>query len=422
MKRSLLSSLSLTFLLGVSALAQQSLTLIVTGQPGQIPIVQIDGKSYVDIDALARLTNSSLSSKGNQVILTPPGAAPRTVAADHEPSAPTGQLKFVAERQPAAPEPSQPAAEAKPATNEQKPAQDKPVGAAGTTVATEETPAAAANAEELRKAAQNPIASLISVPIQPTWNFGIGPSDRVQNIWLVQPVIPVSVSKDWNLIVRWITPVVYQPIPVPQPPGPTNQATGVFGLGDMNPSFFLSPKKSKVIWGVGPTLVLPTATNTTYLGQGKLSMGPTVVALVQPSHFTMGFLANNYWSVAGHSDLNKPAVNQFLLQYFVNYNMKKGWYLLTAPIMTADWRETDGGRWVVPFGGGVGRIQRLGFQPVNWQVQFYGNAVHPPGASPWAMKMQLAFLFPKLSKAEEKGLLEQKLKQLDEEQQAPPKK
>jgi hypothetical protein len=422
MKRFLLLSLSLILLLSLSAFAQQNLTLIVAGQPGQAPIVQMNGKSYVDIDALARLTNSSVSIKGNQVVLTPLGSAPSKLAADHEPSAPTAQLKLVAERQPADPEPSEPAAQAKPAATEQKPAQDTPVGPAGTSVATHETPAAAANAEELRKAAQNPIASLISVPIQPTWNFGIGSSERVQNIWLVQPVIPVSVGKDWNLIVRWITPILYQPISVPQASGPPNQQTGVFGMGDMNPSFFLSPKKSKVTWGVGPTLVLPTATNTTYLGQGKLSMGPSVVALVQPSHFTIGFLANNYWSVAGHSDLNKPAVNQFLLQYFVNYNMTKGWYLLSAPIITADWRETNGGRWIVPFGGGVGRIMRLGFQPVNLQAQLYGNAVHPPGASPWALKLQLAFLFPKLSKAEEKMMMEQKLKQLDEEQQAPPKK
>ena len=420
MKRSSLLLLSLIFLVSVSALAQQNLTLIVAGQPGQIPILQMNGKSYVDIDALARLTNSSVSIKGNQVILTPAGSAPSTPPAASEPSTPAGQLKLVAAEEQSATPASQESKTAAPAKAAS--AQDSPIGPEGTSVATDSTPAAAANAEELRKAAQNPIASLISVPIQPTWNFGIGPSDRTQNIWLVQPVIPVSVSKDWNLIVRWITPIVYQPIPVPQPPGSPNQETGVFGLGDMNPSFFLSPKKSKVIWGVGPTFVLPTATNTTYLGQGKLSMGPTVVALIQPSHFTMGFLSNNYWSVAGHSDLNKPAVNQFLLQYFVNYNMKKGYYLLTAPIITADWRETNGGRWVVPFGGGVGRIMRLGFQPVNLQAQLYGNAVHPPGASPWALKMQIAFLFPKLSKEEEKMMMEQKLKQLDEEQPAPPKK
>ena len=419
MKRILQLSLALILLLSLSAFAQQTLTLIVTGQPGQIPIVQMNGKSYVDVDALARLTKSSLSSKGNQVILTPPGSAPSTPPAAPGPSAPAGQIKLVAfEEKPATPESeeSQTPALAKAA------AQDTQVGPAGASVATEATPAAASGAEALRKAAQNPIASLISVPVQPTWNFGIAPGNRTQNIWLVQPVIPVSVTKDWNLIVRWITPVLYQPIPVPQPPGPPNLQTGVFGLGDMNPSFFFSPKKSKIIWGVGPTFVLPTATNTTYLGQGKLSIGPSVVALVQPKHFTIGVLSNNYWSVAGHSDLNKPAVNQFLLQYFVNYNMKKGWYLVTAPIITADWRQTNGGRWVVPFGGGAGRIMKLGFQPVNIQAMFYGNAVHPEGASPWALKCQIAFLFPKLSKPEEKMLLEQKLKQLDQEPPAPPKK
>ena len=173
-----------------------------------------------------------------------------------------------------------------------------------------------------------------------------------------------------------------------QPPTLTVQTTGVYGLGDMNPTFFLVPKKSKIIWGIGPTFVLPTATNTTYLGQGKLSMGPSVVALVQPGPWTVGVLANNVWSVAGHANfntdgtVNKPPVNQFLLQWFVNYNMKKGWYLTTSPIITANWRANDGNVWTVPFGGGVGRIMKLGFQPVNITAQFYGNAVHPAGVSP----------------------------------------
>jgi hypothetical protein len=298
-------------------------------------------------------------------------------------------------------------------------AQDTPVGPEGTSVATEATPAAAVNTDALRNAAQNPVASLISVPVQENWNFGIQPGNRTQNVLNIQPVIPLSLGKNWNLITRWITPIIYQPIPVPQPPGPPAQQTGVYGLGDLNPSFFLSPKKSKVIWGIGPTFVLPTATNTTFLGQGKFSIGPTVVVLVQPTHWTIGFLANNYWSVAGHSDLDKPAVNQFLLQWFANYNMKKGWYFTTGPIITANWRASSGNVWVVPFGGGVGRIMKLGFQPVNITAQFYGNAVHPPGASPWTMKMQIAFLFPKLTKEQEKMLLEQKLKQMD---QPPPQK
>ena len=180
--------------------------------------------------------------------------------------------------------------------------ENAPVDVAGTQVATEQTPAAATNSDALRKAAQNPIASLISVPVQNIDNFNIEPANRTQNIVNIQPVIPLNLSANWNLIVRWITPIIYQPIPVPQPPGFPVQTTGVNGLGDMNPSFFLVPKKSKVIWGAGPTVLLPTATNTTFLGQGKLGLGPTVVVLVQPQPWTIGVLTNNIWSVAGHSN------------------------------------------------------------------------------------------------------------------------
>jgi hypothetical protein len=301
-------------------------------------------------------------------------------------------------------------------------AQDAPVAPEGTQVATEDTPAAATNTDALRNAAQNPVASLISVPIQENFNFGVGPADRTQNVLNIQPVIPLSLSTNWNLIVRWITPVVYQPVG-PKPPGSPVQTTGVYGLGDMNPSFFIVPKKSKIIWGIGPTFLLPTATNTTFLGQGKFGIGPSVVVLVQPPHWTIGALANNIWSVAGHAnftpdgEVNKPAVNQFLLQWFVNYNMKKGWYLSTSPIITANWRATgDNGVWTVPFGGGVGRIMKLGFQPVNISAQFYGNAVHPAGTSSWNLRLQFVLLFPKLTKEQQKALLEQKLKQMDQEQ------
>src|SRR5271170_4203311 len=146
-------------------------------------------------------------------------------------------------------------------------AQDTPVGPAGAEVATQDTPAAATNSDALRNAAQNPIASLISVPIQDNFNFNNSPGDRTQNVLNIQPVIPLKVSKDWNLIVRWITPIIYQPLPIAQASGPPVQSTGVYGLGDMNPSFFFSPTKPhKLIWGIGPSIVLPTATNTTYLG------------------------------------------------------------------------------------------------------------------------------------------------------------
>jgi hypothetical protein len=255
--------------------------------------------------------------------------------------------------------------------------------------------AAADNSEALRKAAQNPVASLISVPLQENWNFGIQPGDRVQNVLNVQPVVPLTLSKDWNLIIRWITPVIYQPVALEQTSG-VNAGTGYYGFGDMQPAFFISPKKSKVIWGLGPQLLLPTATKTGVLGQGQFALGPTAVVLVQPGKWTLGALTNNVWSVAGHSDL--PDVNQFLLQYFINYNLKKGWFLTWQPTITANWKAVGDNRWVVPLGGGVGRIMKLGAQPVNIGLQFYGNAVHPPGGSPWAMRLQFAFLFPKMPK------------------------
>jgi hypothetical protein len=243
-------------------------------------------------------------------------------------------------------------------------AQDKPPDA--------DKPAAAAdNAEALRKAAQNPVASLISVPIQENLNFNIGPADRTQNVLNIQPVIPVNVGENWNLIIRWITPIIYQPyaVSVPQPPGPPVQVqTGVYGFGDMQPAFFLSPKKGKIIWGVGPQFLVPTATRTGILGQGKFGIGPTAVVLVQPGKWTLGTLASNVWGVAGHPEL--PDVNQFLLQYFINYNLPKGYYLTWQPTLTANWEATNGGRWVVPLGGGIGRIMRLGFQPVNIGFNF----------------------------------------------------
>jgi hypothetical protein len=268
----------------------------------------------------------------------------------------------------------------------------------------------ASGSEALQKATQNPVASLISVPVQNNTNFGVNPGYRTQDVLNIQPVIPIGISKDWNLIVRWITPIVWQPLP--NEPG--TPETGQYALGDMQPSFFVSPKKpGKLIWGAGPVIQLPTATNT-FLGQGKLGLGPSIVLLTQPGHWTLGVLVNNVWSVAGSG--SRPDVNQFLLQYFINYNMKKGWFITWQPTLTADWTAASGNQWTVPFGGGVGRIMKLGYQPVSLTGQFYGNAVHPANTPAWGMRLQIAFLFPKLSKEQQKMLLEKKLKEMDREQ------
>jgi hypothetical protein len=112
---------------------------------------------------------------------------------------------------------------------------------------------------------------------------------------------------------------------------------------------------------------------------------------------------------------SRPDVNQFLMQSFITYNLQKGWYISLAPIITANWKASRGNVWTVPFGGGIGRIMRFGAQPVSLSAQFYGNATYPAGTSPWSMRIQLAFLFPKLSKEQETKMLEKKLKQLEQE-------
>lgn len=338
-----------------------------------------------DIERLA----PSQSASAGQTKLVASGEE----AADPKTLAPAGHLMLVStERQPMDPEPAEPAGQTKPATTDDK-------ASAASSAAAEEA---------LKKAALNPVANLISVPVQDNSNFSIGPYNRTQNVLNIQPVIPVHLNENWNLITRIIQPIVWQPYP--------QQTTGgEYGLGDMNPTFFLSPAKpGKLIWGVGPALVIPTATSD-ITGQGQFSLGPSVVLLTQPGHWTIGALANNVWSVAGAS--GRAPVNQFLMQYFLNYNLKKGYYITLQPILTANWMASSGNVWTVPFGGGIGRIMKLGFQPVNISAQFYGNAVTPAGGSPWSMRLQIAFLFPKFSKEQEKMMMEEKLKQLEQEQQ-----
>ena len=111
----------------------------------------------------------------------------------------------------------------------------------------------------------------------------------------------------------------------------------------------------------------------------------------------------------------RPDVNQFLVQYFINDNLKKGYYITWQPTLTANWEATNGNTWTVPYGGGLGRIMKLGNQPVSITGQFYGNPVRPAGTPSWSMRIQIAFLFPKLTAQQKKMLLEQKLKQLESE-------
>jgi len=240
--------------------------------------------------------------------------------------------------------------------------------------------------EDLAKKTQNPVADLISVPFQNNTNFGLGPHNRVQNILNIQPVVPFNLTENMNLITRTIVPIIRQP-DLFNDSGDTN------GLGDINLSLFFSPAKSgQVIWGLGPILEFPTATDEV-LGTRKWSAGPTGVALTMQGPWVVGALANQVWSYAGNDDRDK--VSRFLLQYFINYNFKGGLYLTSAPIITANWKATSGNKWVIPFGGGIGKIFRIGKLPLNAQTQAFYNVEQTTFGPDWTLRFQLQFLFPK---------------------------
>jgi hypothetical protein len=206
---------------------------------------------------------------------------------------------------------------------------------------------------DLRAAVQNPVGALISLPFKFTFDYG-APNGEASFL-NIQPVIPFTVG-DWNLINRLIVPLIDSPGEVsglPSIPNPI-PGDGATGLGDINYSLFISPAKPKTaIWGIGPSLTLPSATSDE-LGSEKWSAGPTGVVLLQPKWGTIGGLVRHLWSFAGDSDRGK--VNQTLFEPFVNYNLSNGWYLISDIIIIANWEADSGDKWTVPLGGGVGKL------------------------------------------------------------------
>lgn len=243
------------------------------------------------------------------------------------------------------------------------------------------------SATELAKKSQNPVENMISVPIDNDFNYGYGPNRLVQYNMYLKPVIPFELNDRFNLITRTIITLNHQPNLYPR-------RDYINGIGDLNPSLFLSPAHpAKVIWGIGPTIFLPTATNK-QIGQGKYTIGPSLVVLTMPGPWVIGFLTYNAWSVAG--DANRANVNEFELQYFINYNFPKGWYVTSQPIITANWMADAKNRWTLPFGLGGGRVFSIAKQPVNMSLQSYANLKTSSAIGPdWQLQLNISLLFPK---------------------------
>ena len=239
--------------------------------------------------------------------------------------------------------------------------------------------------KKLAALAQNPIASAISLPLQYNYNGGYGRNNsRGGSIFNVQPVIPFSLGDDWNLVTRAIIPIVDLPV----------GAHRKSGLSDINFTGFLSPAKAgKWIWGIGPIMTFPTASDD-FLGSEKTSMGPAFVALRMHGPWVYGGLLNNQWSIAGDDD--REDVNSMLFNPFLNYNIpnSKGWYLTTGPNITANWQADSDDVWTLPVGGGVGKVFKIGTQACNAKVAYYNNVMTPDGGPEDTIQLQFTFLFP----------------------------
>ena len=250
---------------------------------------------------------------------------------------------------------------------------------------------------DLAQQSQNPVGNLVSLPFVNSTSFGIGPDDAMSNVLNIKPVYPVPMGKKWNLINRGVVPLIYQQEVIPV----TGSASG---LGDISYTGFFSPAQpGKVIWGVGPSLLLPTATDDSFASD-KLSAGAGVILLVNPGSWVLGFLAENVWSVAGDDDADEVSMLSF--QVIMNYNLSNGWYLTSGPVITANWEAESDNRWTVPIGGGFGKIMRWGKQAVDGRIQAFYNVAQPePGVAQlpniqnqgdtWSLQVQIKLLFPK---------------------------
>lgn len=259
--------------------------------------------------------------------------------------------------------------------------------AAGLALAGTAKAQSAADLDDLAQDLANPIASLVSVPVQMNWDRNVGPRDAGDRLTTnIQPVMPFGLSEDWNLITRTILPVTWQE-------GIFPGAGSQFGLGDLTASLFLSPAQMTeggFTWGVGPVVLLPTATDE-LLGAEKWGAGPTAVGLVQRGPWTVGALTNHVWSFAGED--GRSDINRTFVQPFVSYTTETAWTFSIQSESAYDWTASD---WSVPVNVAASKLLLVGGLPVSLQAGAgYWAAAPDSGPEGFRFRLQFTLLFPR---------------------------
>jgi len=244
------------------------------------------------------------------------------------------------------------------------------------------------DATEIAKKLQNPVGDLISVPFTNYTNFNVGPNKGTQDILQIQPVIPIHVNPEWNVITRTVASLVWSPSFQPAASAPP------FGIAPTSFTAFLSPANpvDGWVWGAGPVTQLPTISNKT-LGSNVWGLGPSFVIVKLAGPIVAGILVNNVFSLGGTTGRGGTHYNTFLFEPFFNYNFGGGWFVGTVPIMTANW-DAGGEKWTLPVGVQAGRVIKVaGKLPVKLEVGAYYNALRPSGAGTWQLLTELALVF-----------------------------
>ena len=239
---------------------------------------------------------------------------------------------------------------------------------------------------ELAQAAQNPISTMIQLPFVNYSNFNVGPSNQYQNVMEFQPLASVSISEDWQILMRAVAPIISQPSYI------TGDGTKT-GLGNTSLTPYFSPKAAfhGWIWGIAPLALLP-ASSPDY-GTTNWGYGISGVVLRVQGNWTAGILATQVWASAG---ADSAQINETEIQPFVNYNLHDGWYLTTSPVWTYNKRAPTGDRWNLPIGGGVGRAFHWGTLPLNAYVMGFKNVVKPnANSSDLQLEAAIVFMIPR---------------------------